>query len=235
MINLDIKYTLIGNGRVATHFAHYFDLLDLPYYQWSRDQSISELHKVLKQSSHVLLLISDDAIDAFIEKHLANDKILVHFSGALQSNSAWTAHPLQTFSKDLYTLEHYQALPFIIEEQGPAFLELLPGLPNEHGTIKRDQKPLYHAMCAMANNFSTLLWQKLFYEFKETFQLKSDFIYPILQQTTENLKNNHQTALTGPLMRNDKITLQKHLNALEDDSFKEIYTAFINSYETTHE
>jgi hypothetical protein len=46
---------------------------------------------------------------------------------------------------------------------------------------------------------------------------------------------NYQTALTGPLVRNDQKTLQKNLQALKHDPFEKIYENFILCYQKLKE
>jgi hypothetical protein len=220
-------YLIIGNGRVAKHFCHYFDLLHLAYYHWHR-ATPQALVPIAASASHILLLISDSQIELFIEQHpYLKEKKLLHFSGCHISAHAYGAHPLQTFSHELYTLEQYQKIAFIIEEEGPPFHELLPLLPNPHFALAAKLKPYYHALCVMANNFTTLLWQKLFREFTEKLALPAECAYPLLQQTISNLIAHPTRALTGPLARGDKHTLQKNLQALDGDPFQTIYAAFI--------
>jgi len=158
------SYLIIGDGRVARHFGHYLSFLGITFQQWSRSQSNSTaLASVAKKSTHVLLLISDTAIESLITDHPSlSDQCCVHFSGALVTDLAYGAHPLMTFGPEFYALEDYQQIPWIIEKEAPPFSELLPGLPNPSFSIEKDKKDYYHALCVMSNNFTTLLWQKFF-------------------------------------------------------------------------
>lgn len=224
-------YTIIGNGRMATHLCHYFSLLNIPYQQWHRRQPLSKLQSCIQRSTHIIILIPDDAIDTFIEKHIPIGKhVLIHFSGALQSQYAYTAHPLQTFNQDVYELDTYQKIPFMVEAEIPSFNELLPGLNNPYFKIEKKHKPYYHSLCVMANNFTTLLWQKFFDEMKEKFDVSPKILLPFLEQTLTNLKQDYKNALTGPISRNDKNTLHHNLNALKEDSHFDIFEAFIKTY-----
>jgi 2-dehydropantoate 2-reductase len=229
-------YLIIGNGRVAQHFRHYFSLLGLSFCTWHRGQSFTILANLLQQVTHALLLISDGAIDAFIAEHLmqpyhAKKPLLVHFSGSLISLYACGAHPLMTFSHHLYDLAHYQTIPFIIDDNAPSFNDLLPGLPNPHARLAVAFKPKYHALCVLAGNFSCLLWQKLMAEIKDKFNMPTEITHPFLIQQTQNLLTHLSSALTGPLTRNDKSTIEKNLIALEGDAFQSIYQAFVNCYQ----
>lgn len=230
------RYALIGRGRMAKHMCHYFDGLGLLYQTWCRaEHSPEELSDILSQSTHVLLLISDNAIHDFIEQYQLNmpqyaHLIKIHFSGSLISPLAYSAHPLQTFAHECYSLSEYEALPFIIQEDGPSFEELLPGLRNPHYRISSSDKPYYHAMCMKANNFTTILWQKFFGEMAERFHIPQKDLLPFLKQTFQNIEKDPSTALTGPIPRKDTQTLKRNLLALEGDDFQPIFKAFIETY-----
>jgi 2-dehydropantoate 2-reductase len=228
-------YTLIGNGRLARHLIFYFDQLGVPFNHWHRRSEIS-LQSCLKKSSHVLLLITDHQIDPFIVNHfdLLRNHQLVHCSGAHLSSFAHTAHVPVTFGESLYTIEEYKKFPFVLEKEGPLFSNLLPGLPNPHYYIPRTSKAYYHALCVMANNFTTLLWQKLFSECKAQFNIPEGAMHALLKGTFDNLQHNSHHALTGPLVRQDHETIDKNLSALKEDPFYEVYQSFVNAYLRSH-
>ena len=227
------QYLIIGNGRVARHMKHYLALLNLPALHWHRQYSLDDLHVKLTHSTHVLLLINDDAIVDFHQQYLANDNHLcLHFSGSLLCTSIIGAHPLMTFAHELYSLATYQSIPFILDEKAPEFACILPGLNNPHARIKAAQKAKYHALCVMAGNFSCLLWQKLFKTLENEFNINANYAKPYLTQITENLLKNPDSILTGPLVRGDKKTIQRNLQALKADPFHLIYDSFVACYQT---
>jgi predicted short-subunit dehydrogenase-like oxidoreductase (DUF2520 family) len=226
------RYLLIGNGRVARHFQHYFSLLGLSFTAWHRSQPDTALTQQLHDATHVLILISDQQIETFIEQRLNhNQAMLIHFSGSLISQTAYGAHPLMTFSQALYSLEHYQKIPFVIDHDAPAFDRLLPGLPNVHVRLEKSLKEKYHALCVLSGNFSCLLWQKLLVSFEEEFHFPREMAHLYLQQQTNNVISNPKTALTGPLVRNDVTTIQKNLAALKGDPFEKVYESFVACYQ----
>ncbi|MGA2655259.1 MAG: DUF2520 domain-containing protein [Gammaproteobacteria bacterium] len=226
-------YLMIGDGRLARHMAFYFSHLGLSYHTWSRrSHNISTLPESITKATHILLLIADDAIPAFIENHLLNtEKIIVHFSGSLMTPHAYSAHPLMSFTENLYTPEIYQNIWFIIEKEGLAFSEILPGLPNQHAAIPRCDKPLYHSLCVLSSNFTCLLWQKLFDTLATQWQIPPEAAHPILQQVMHNLMHDYKSALTGPLVRNDLKTITHNLQALENDPYQDVYQAFVKAYQ----
>lgn len=225
-------YLLIGNGRVARHMCHYFSLLNLPYAHWHRGQAEALLSECLTHATHILLLISDQSIESFIDIYLKNSNaLIIHCSGSLTTPLAYSAHPLTTFSETLYTLSQYQQIPFIVEKNTLPFHQLLPELTNPHFYLDATQKAKYHALCVSSGNFSCLLWQKLFDAFEQEFGLPKEAAYVYLQQQTQNLMNAPDTALTGPLVRGDQKTIQQNITALENDPLQNIYHQFINYYE----
>lgn len=225
-------YLIIGNGRVASHFKHYFSLLKLSHSFWHRKQPVSSLYQELKHATHILLLISDHAIPSFAAEHLQQHHVvLIHFSGSLVLDNIYGAHPLMTFTHDLYDVEQYQAIPFIVDHDAYTFADLLPGLPNPHMRLHKTLKPKYHALCVLSGNFSCMLWQKLFNTLEHEFHIPKSFAFPYLTQQMNNLLNQSSTAMTGPLVRRDTITIEKNVAALEYDPFQSVYESFISCYE----
>lgn len=225
-------YLLIGNGRVVSHLRHYFSLLRLTYSCWSRQQSESDLKTKLAKATHVLVLITDKAIAEFARQY-KNQAMWVHCSGSLYTQHAFGAHPLMTFSEHLYCLEQYQAIPFVIDADAPAFSEMLPGLTNQHVRLDPALKAKYHALCVLSGNFACLLWQKFFTELEQTFQMPKEIAHPYLMQQMQNLMLNPTLALSGPLVRGDDATLEKNLMALRTDPYHAVYESFINAYQKT--
>ena len=223
---------IVGDGRVARHFVHYFNFLGLPFRTWSRRESADGPVEALDSCRTVLLLIRDAAIVAFIDEWpVLRQKQLVHFSGSLVTKAAEGVHPLMTFGHDLYDLATYRSIPFIVDSGRTPFDQLLPALPNPWFTIPAAERPYYHALCVMAGTFSTILWMKLFGELNARFGIPASAAHPFLAQITANLQVNANQALTGPLARGDFETIGRNLKALEGDPFYDVYDAFVRVYE----
>ncbi len=225
-------YLIIGNGRLARHFSHYLTLLRIAHESWHRTLPLAHLTDAAKLSTHSLLLISDQAIEPFLEDHAGIlPAITVHCSGSLVTQKAYGAHPLTTFTANsLYELQQYKNIPFILDEDAPPFEELLPGLPNHHVRLKKIFKEKYHALCVLAGNFSCLLWKKLFDDFESQLNLSPNIAHVFLRQLTENLIHNPKSALTGPLVRKDQATIEKNIAALKEDPFGDVYESFVSCF-----
>lgn len=192
---------------------------------------LADLRSAEKTATHILLAISDDAIEPFIKTRLQETKaVKVHFSGSLVTDLAFGAHPLMTFGETLYPVETYTKIPFLIDDNAPDFAALLPGLANPHGRLPRSEKAKYHALCVMAGNFSCILWQKLFNFLEQDLGLPAETASLYLQQQTENLQADYRRALTGPLVRGDEKTMARNIAALTDDPFQNVYKTFVAAW-----
>ncbi|MFT6834770.1 MAG: hypothetical protein ACJA0H_000802 [Francisellaceae bacterium] len=228
------SFLIIGKGRMAKHMIAYCQLLNIDFKDWSRPDSQDKLLKLCNESSHIFILITDTDIDKFIldnELHKLK-KTLVHFSGASISPYAISAHPLMTFGPETYSLETYRKILFVCEKNREKFENIIPGFPNKYAYIKAKDKAYYHCLGALANNFTTILWQTYFDELEDKFNIKHQDAFPILEQTFKNIKLDYKTALTGPLSRGDQKTLDNHLTVLKNSPLKDIYTGFTKLFES---
>ncbi len=172
------------------------------------------------------MLIPDGEIQSFIKNNPLDESFTwIHCSGALSIPEAESAHPLMTFSDELYDLDTYKSIPFVTEVDRKSFSELFPELTNPSYKIDPVLKNQYHAWCSMAGNFTTILWTEFFNRLESGFGIDRSSAVPYLNQITANL---HMTdnPLTGPLARGDRATVRNHLKALENDDFVEVYNAF---------
>jgi hypothetical protein len=246
------KYLIIGAGKLAQHLQYYLSALGHAPLLWDRAQDPHLLNTQIEKSTHILLAISDNALESFYRSRLAGfEKTVVHFSGAVYFDGAVAAHPLMTFGPDLYTLDTYRKIHFVLSVGEPSgqsasepssqsasepssqsvsdkFACVLPGFPNTYSILPPESKPLYHAMCVMGGNFTTILWQKMLSEFA-TLGIPDRAAHLYLQTVLQNTLQNPLTALTGPLARKDVGTIAKNLNALAEDPFQFVYKAFVTA------
>ena len=187
------RYALLGSGRLARHLGHYFRAEGLEMRAWARrpdpafndlDLSAhadpdSRLEAAVEDCTHVLLLLSDDAIEPFVRRHAClRGRILIHCSGALALDAVPGAHPLMTFADALYPDELYRRIPFVTDADGPGFAELFPDLANPGYALAREKKALYHAYCVASGNFTSLLWERVFREFEAELGLPKAALLP---------------------------------------------------------
>ncbi|KHD88672.1 MAG: hypothetical protein OM95_07655 [Bdellovibrio sp. ArHS] len=223
------SYLIIGSGRVARHLGYYLHLLDQHFETWDRSQDPHALGRKVAKASHVLLALSDSALLGFFRQHLAgHDKTVVHFSGAHHFDGMIAAHPLMTFGPELYDLEFYKKIHFVVT--GAATLqEALPVFTNPFSVLSAQEKSLYHAYCVLGGNFVTLLISKMLQGFSEM-GIPAEAASLYLEKVLANTVNNPAQALTGPLVRKDIETVKANLQALSQDSYRPIYEAFLKTH-----
>jgi hypothetical protein len=227
---LFMKYLVIGSGRTAQNFISFLQFRNIPYSHWNRAQnSTQELTEHLKSASHVLLLISDSSLRVFFDSHLKTfSGPVIHTSGALEISGLVGIHPLASFTQDPLNGEAFEKIHFVSTYQG-TLDEILPGFRNPLHRIFSYEKAKYHALCVMAGNFTVLLWQKIFSDFQKM-GLSAEALNPYLEMIFNNIRMNPTAALTGPIARRDDLTIQKNLEALSEDSYREIYESFIKTH-----
>ena len=154
--------------------------------------------------------------------------IFIHCSGAVGSESlqpladcgadtaAW--HPIQTFSfwsdintfaNGVSTAEGSKTAIFFLHELTTQLKMSLICCPHE-------QRQYIHLASVMASNYLITVLNMIQEMLGEKLDIKSHHLYtPILFQTLANIKKmDLSKALTGPLVRGDIRTIQKHVNLL---------------------
>ncbi len=222
-------YLVIGSGRLARHLQHYLTLESIPHEKWDRSSG-DPLDPYVALARRVLLLIADDAIEDFLARYVNGEPPLwIHCSGSVITPLAHCAHPLMTFGDELYDLDTYRRIPFICDRGPRGFAELFEGLANPHTTIVPELRPLYHALCTLGGNFTTVLWLKVFREAERRLGIERELFLPYLEQVASNLAHS-RSPLTGPLARGDEHTIARHLETLAGDPFEGVYRAFVEAY-----
>lgn len=228
----DETYLLVGDGRLSRHLQHYFDLEGVRWRLWTRAGN-RPVEASVGGARAVLLLIDDDAIEGFLSRHADPDgPPWVHCSGSLWTPLAAGFHPLMTFGDELYQREVYRRMAFVGDRGGPDFADLFPDLPNTCFAVDPADRPRYHAVCSMAGNFTTLLWQRAFEAFESELGLPRTALLPYLDRIARNLEGS-AVPLTGPLARGDDRTIERHLAALDGDPFEAVYRSFVTAHRAT--
>ncbi len=222
---------LVGSGRLARHLGYYFSLEGVQYETWSRGCGVELAAAVTGR--RVLLCIPDDAIEPLLDACAGFPVALwIHCSGCLVSERAVGLHPLFTFAPDrLETLEVYRSIQLVGERGRPGVRDVLPELQNPYVAIEPHLKPLYHALCVLGGNFTTLLWSTIRAE-SEQIGVPPDAMAPYLEAVVRNLWASDQP-LTGPLARGDHATVARNRQALADSPLAAVYDAFCELFEST--
>ncbi|MDA0958771.1 MAG: DUF2520 domain-containing protein [Proteobacteria bacterium] len=222
------QYGIIGDGRLARHLLHWFALKELPTRQWHRRGAMAEQppEMFLQGVDLVIVAISDDAIETFIEEHPGLKAfVLVHCSGSLSTPLAFGAHFLQTFGDQRFPDAVYDDIPVVLDDDAPAFEMLFPELSNPVARIALADKAKYHALSVLACSGTQLLWQKLQKEFREM-DIDPALARPLLMQSADAVLADPSLTVTGPFTRGDTKTMSRNLTALAGDPYAPVYQAF---------
>jgi predicted short-subunit dehydrogenase-like oxidoreductase (DUF2520 family) len=160
-------------------------------------------------------------------------KFVFHCSGLIPSavlkplgdKGAFTAslHPIQSFAQKKTSPAQFENIYFGLEGCAEALalsskiVKQLGGYPL---ILKPEDKALYHAACSTASNFFVVLLEMAVSLLKQI-DLQEDkalqIILPLVKGTLHNVKKfNIRTSLTGPVIRADQESIQKHLEALRN-------------------
>jgi predicted short-subunit dehydrogenase-like oxidoreductase (DUF2520 family) len=185
----------------------------------------------------VILTVPDDEIEK-AAKELANSdvmwkgKFVFHCSGlrsseslkSLEKKGAGTAsiHPVRSFPLKKPSPNAFEGVFFGLEGKAQSLgtaKEIVLLLGGRHFILRPEDKPIYHTACSMASNFVVTLLDSAISLLEKTGLTRttaSEILFPLVQGTLQNVKKfDASSALTGPIVRGDEDSVQKHLKALE--------------------
>lgn len=238
---------IIGSGNVASHFAKaFFEKGHTIRQVYSRDrqnafklaspylaEDINSLQEIVHTADLYFIAVTDNAIEEVISN--LSKKIkgkVVHCSGATplsilsKFQSFGVIYPAQSLSKEVSI--DFSSLPFAIEGNNLKTESELLDMMNEisDNVFKCDtrQRLALHTSAVFANNFSNYLYS-IAQQILEDSNLSFDLIRPIILETANKVKSHFPNQVqTGPAIRNDQTTINKHLEFLKDHpDWSEIY------------
>jgi predicted short-subunit dehydrogenase-like oxidoreductase (DUF2520 family) len=116
-------------------------------------------------------------------------------------------------------------MPFALDG-GVSLKQLVPEFTNPVFMIKKEEKKLYHALCALGANLPVILWQKAMKDLSGRFGIPRGHIQRYFQASLDNFRGDPARALSGPISRRDARTVTADIKALGKDPFAEVYSAF---------
>jgi len=235
---MENKIAIIGSGRVATHLTKAFNEVGVQTYIINSHT----LDNLPLKCSLYIIAVSDNAIEEVAHKMRNIDGIVVHCSGATSIDSL-SAHsqygilyPCQTFS--LEDNINYADVHFAIEGSSPEVTDriecLLSPVTSHIHRLNSLQRANLHVAAVIANNFTNHLLS-LAHDYMREHKLPFEILRPLMQQTIDKAFTlGAQHSQTGPAIRGDKTTIEKHLSLIDDKGLKEIYQTMTDSIITYH-
>ena len=174
------------------------------------------------QADIYILALHDAALDHLERYPALKNKLLVHTAGAVSidvlrstSDNYGVMYPLQTLSK--FT-DHIPEIPFLVDGSNKETLHQILGLTKSISgnvvTANDKERLNYHVAAVFVSNFANHMFAlaEIFCQ-KEKLEFKS--LIPLVNEVNQRV-NHHSPFLTqtGPAMRDDIFTLNRHLQAL---------------------
>lgn len=233
---------LIGSGNVAWHLGHRFRACGYNIRcVYSRSiakatalgkalncASTTELTEVPPSADLYLLLVTDGKIDEVakaLQPHISPSSLVMHASGATPATvlAPYFEHygvfyPLQTFSKERAL--DFTEVPLCLytsQEQDYEQVEAIAkALVKNVYFVGDEQRAKLHLAAVFVNNFTNYL-QYIGQEIAQENQLPGALLQPLLRETIAKLDDlTPAEAQTGPAIRNDLPTIERHLSMLKD-------------------
>jgi predicted short-subunit dehydrogenase-like oxidoreductase (DUF2520 family) len=196
------------------------------------------------------LCVSDDAIDNIVQQLiLPENSVLVHTSGtqniealkiAKTNNFIETGvfYPLMTLSKSVQI--DFSQVPICLEASDKATMDMLVKLAKKCSKysfiINSSERKTLHLAAIFASNFCNHLWA-LSKEIVDEQDIEFDILKPIIQETLRKaMAADHPADVqTGPALRKDQTTIERHLALLKDDEdLHKVYSVISRSIQNWH-
>ena len=249
-----ITVVLLGAGNVAFHLykafkkAENIDVIQWynrstqNIYQFQNKTEICDNINELKDADLYIIAVSDDAI-AKISKDLPfKDRLVAQTSGSVnvydmdKKNRRGVFYPLQTFSKDVEI--DFKNVPICLEvlkkSDAPFLKSVAQSINSPYYKINTEQRQTLHLAAVFVNNFSNQLY-RIAHEISDIKSIDFNILKPLISETANKVQHvSPYLAQTGPAIRNDKKTINRHLKALEKEIHKDIYKLLTKSIKETH-
>jgi len=200
----------------------------------------TDLSKIQKDADFYFFALKDDVMEAVVNElgYLENEKsIFLHTSGilplkAIPFERRGIFYPLQTFSPSHAV--NWKKTPLLVtgeNEEITASLKVMASKISDLVYKAGDEdRAALHVAAVFANNFTNhmlTLAEKICNEHHVSFEI----LKPIIRETIEKaLDAGPSNSQTGPAIRGDQQTIDKHLKMLENNSgLQELYRMITQS------
>lgn len=235
------RIAIFGTGNVAYHLAKRMSQagLDLAYIVSRSEESGKQLVESLNLAAKpvvvqnvdqmvadiLVLAVPDGVLPEFLsEVALPKNSILLHTSGAQPMNCLAThsrhgvLYPFQTFTKAKAV--NWQQLPVFIEGNSEAVTKVVATLAGkltaDVRVLSSEERLRVHLAAVFANNFANHLFAIADELLANSAVRLRDFQHLIQETLDKAMTMPPADAQTGPAIRGDAETMEKHLEVLKD-------------------
>ncbi len=217
------KFKAAGHNIIQLYSRNAPDASALAY-EWDTE-STNYKSMINKNGDVYLIAVSDDAIDDVTNDLRLPGKVVAHTAAAVPKEvlKHVTEHygvfyPLQSLRKEMTVLPEMPIFFDGNDEVSKRKLETLArSIASENVTEAGDNaRAKLHVAAVVVSNFTNHLY-KLAEDYCRKEGLDFKQLLPLIEETALRLKTTSPAAVqTGPAMRHDKETIQKHLSLLDE-------------------
>lgn len=254
-----MKVVIIGSGNVATHFALALQAkgiticqiysrtttnaeilakkIDVPY-----TSEISDIYRnadvyiyALKDSSFLKLLKKFDLPNTALHIHTSGSASMKDFFGYTEKYGV--LYPLQTFSKN--KVVDFSQIPICVEaidlDVEKQILDMANLLSPKVYIINSEKRKKLHLAAVFACNFSNYMYDIAF-DIVMSAGIDFEILKPLIAETADKINTmTPREAQTGPAVRYDENTINKHLSLLNrKKNLREIYRILSKNIHKRH-
>ncbi|MEO8711807.1 MAG: DUF2520 domain-containing protein [Parafilimonas sp.] len=182
-----------------------------------------KLNQLDKNSDMYIIAVRDDAVAEVSAQLELHDKIAVHTCGSVSINvleqsskNIGILYPLQSLRKEINYLPR---IPFLIDGNNDLTKEAISNLATsitDTVIYADDEMRLqYHLSAIIVSNFTNHLFA-LAKNYCDQNNTDFNSLLPLIEETVHRLHYYHPSEMqTGPAIRGDETTIQKHLQLLK--------------------
>jgi len=248
-----LQVVIIGSGNVAQHLIKAFlqsAHIQLVQAVARHPEHLSHLlpaDKItssfidIKQADIYIISVTDSAIAQVSAQLPFTGRLVVHTSGSTgievldSKNRRGVFYPLQTFSKNKDL--DFSTVPLCLESEDVSdyttLYTLATALSRSVYSISSEQRRALHVAAVFVNNFTNHMYfqgNKICNEHYIPFEI----LQPLIQETAAKITSLAPVqAQTGPAIRHDQQTLNRHLEFITDSNQIAIYTLLTQSIQET--
>jgi predicted short-subunit dehydrogenase-like oxidoreductase (DUF2520 family) len=186
-----------------------------------------------------LVAMSDAALNGLQENIRLKNQLIVHTAGAISkdvlqlvSTNFGVLYPLQSLRKE----EKNDALqiPLLVDGNNETSSKMIAAFANSISRqvqiVSEEDRKKLHVAAVVVNNFTNYLFT-LASDYCKAEHVSFDLLYPLIDALVSRLHHHNPAEMqTGPALRKDTVTLEKHLRLLQSHpKLKSIYLKMSDS------
>ena len=247
-----MRISIIGAGNVATQLALVLKKTGneiVQVYNRSNEAGV-ELAKTvgasftsdlsqLQEADIYIIAVKDDAIAEVAGALKTDNKIVAHTSGTKSkdllegaSDNFGIFYPLQTMTKSAKV--DFKNVPLLVEgsnkQTATKLEELAKSISKNVHRVDEQQRQWIHVAAVFANNFTNHMFG-ISEQILLSHGLEFEILKPLIFNFIQNLEQHSPSEIqTGPAIRRDFQTIEKHIQLLGDDTrLQKVYQVLTES------